>query len=275
MPGDEFTSVRGETDPLEQARRATELLSVYQQRATELARLRKLAIERAAAERHMSFAAVAAAVGISKGRVTQIRQSAPPAERGFFGVGPVTVAIPERTMPGRALPVVATEDTRCAAAVTTLLEQLHFQVRPALVPAVGGWEPPAGDVVAICGPKSSSRVATLLAADPLLRFAATDAGRWFLAEADGDRSWHSGMDGDPPHDDDVAYLGRLPRAEGTLLVIAGVHAIGSLGAVTWLAAHLAELHDQVGAAPFSMVVRCTHAAGAIRTAEAATSPRPY
>jgi hypothetical protein len=59
----------------------------------------------------MTYTAVA---GLSKGRITQIRQTAPPSERAFFGVGPVTIAVPERTMPGRALPVISAEYTLAA-----------------------------------------------------------------------------------------------------------------------------------------------------------------
>src|SRR5947209_8313665 len=91
---------------------------VYQQRSVELARLRRDAINRAAQERGLSFTAVAEAIGLSKGRITQIRQSAPPTERAFFGVGPVTVAIPERQVEHRPFPVLSAEDTEAARQVT-------------------------------------------------------------------------------------------------------------------------------------------------------------
>ncbi|WP_088284893.1 hypothetical protein [Kineosporia sp. A_224] len=77
MDNDEFAAVRAEQDPLVQARLATELIGTYQQRSVELARLRKVAIERAARERGMTMSAVAVEIGLTKGRITQIRQSAP------------------------------------------------------------------------------------------------------------------------------------------------------------------------------------------------------
>ena len=50
MSPDEFEDVQAEPDALRQARRATELMAIYQQRGTELARLRREAIERATLE---------------------------------------------------------------------------------------------------------------------------------------------------------------------------------------------------------------------------------
>ena len=104
---DEFESVRREPDPRRQGRRATELLGIYQQRAVELARVRREAMRRLQESEGLSYAAVAAEFGVSKGRVGQISHSAPPPERALFGVGPVTVAVPLRAAEDRPLPVLA------------------------------------------------------------------------------------------------------------------------------------------------------------------------
>jgi hypothetical protein len=88
MAIDIFDRIRTESDPLRQAKMAGDLITVYQQRSVELSRLRKEAINRAAAERGLSFSAIASELGLTRGRISQIRQSAPPAERAFFGVGP-------------------------------------------------------------------------------------------------------------------------------------------------------------------------------------------
>ncbi|MFC7660888.1 helix-turn-helix domain-containing protein [Pseudonocardia benzenivorans] len=56
----------------------------------ELARLRRAAIEEARDQLGGSYTEVAKAFGLTKGRITQIRNSAPPAHRAFFGVGPST-----------------------------------------------------------------------------------------------------------------------------------------------------------------------------------------
>ena len=135
--GDDFDEVRAEPDALQLARRATDLIGLYQQRSIELARLRKQAIERAANERGMTMTAVAAEIGLSKGRITQIRQSAPPLERVLFGVGPITVAVPQRAMPDRSLPVISAEDSLTAERMTELLDTPRLP--GAAIPHPRGW----------------------------------------------------------------------------------------------------------------------------------------
>ena len=277
MADDEFDQVRALRDPLEQARRATDLLSTYQQRSTELARLRKDAIDRAVRERGLSFTAVANAIGLTKGRITQIRQTAPPRERAFFGVGPVTVMIPERLSPTRPFPFLSSEDAETSQQLGDMLAALAFQVRADRVPAQGEWAVPGGDVVAVCGPISSPTMARAYEADPHLAWQRDDAGRFWISDRTTGERWGSGMDDAEPSAVDVAYLGRLPRPddEGTMIAIGGVHAIGSLGAATWLRDHLPVIHEQTEGRPFSMVVRSSHDGLTITRTEAACPPRTY
>ena len=255
-PGDdEFESVRRETDPRRQGRRATELLAVYQQRMVELARLRREDMRRLQLE-GLSYAAVATEFGLSKGRIGQITQTAPPPERALFGVGPVTVALPLRPGGERALPVIASEDALAYDRLVALLRELLLAVEQLRIPVDGAWSP-GGDVIAICGPKSSPVSAAALAADPLLDFRAEPDGRWVIADrADGTR-YRSPLD-DGEDGRDIAYLGRVPVPGGTMLLIAGVHALGSVGAVDYLVGHAAELYRQVGEGTFSMVTASRH-----------------
>lgn len=249
----DFEAVRAEADPLVQARHATELIALYQQRSVELARLRKQAIERAVRDTGMSFTAVAQSVGLSKGRVTQIRQSAPPPERALFGIGPVTVAIPLRAVAARPLGVIASEDSLSAERLTGYLTGLQFQVSHYQIPVDGLWTPPV-DAVAICGPKSSPVTAEAIESDPVLSFGPDESGVWALRERSTGQLLRSPMDaGDGTTD--VAYVGRLAYRDQTLFVIAGVHALGSLGAVHYLTGNAADLFDQVGTGRFSFVVK--------------------
>ncbi len=127
-----------------------------------------------------------------------------------------------------------------------------FRTSQYRIPIGGDWTP-SGDVVAICGPKSSRVTAEAIDADPALCFEPDSTGRWVIAERDGGRVFQSGMDRTPPERSDVAYVGRLPHGGGTRLV-AGVHAIGSLGAIHYLAGHAAEIYAAMGDACWSAVV---------------------
>lgn len=273
MEADEFDEVRAEGDPLRQARRATDLLAVYAQRSIELARLRKVAIDRAHDELGMSYTDVAAKAGITKGRVTQIRKSAPPAERAFFGVGPVTVGVPVRSSDDRAHGVIALEDTTAAERLGELLESLSLAVLPFRIPADGRWDPPA-DAVAICGPKSSRVTAEAIEVDPFLTFAPDELERWVITDRSTGEVFASPADeGDANRD--IAYVARLRRANGLLLVIAGVHALGSIGAAEYLTRNLATLYEEVGESPFSLVVTSAFEGTTVTETSAIWGPRVH
>ena len=227
----ELRAVREEPDPLLRARRATALMNDFQQQSVELARLRREAIEEAARTRGLSFTQVAHELGLSKGRITQIRQTAPPVERAFFGIGPVRVAVPVRTIGDRDLGVVAAEDAQSAETTATALRRLAFEVDRTEVPADGSWTH-TGDAVLICGPKSSARVGELIDDDPYFDFRPDARGHWAITETPSARAYTSGLDGQPPANRDAAYLSARTINDSRLVLIAGVHAIGSLGAVT-------------------------------------------
>jgi DNA-binding GntR family transcriptional regulator len=76
-PADEVAAVLAEPDPVKRGKRASDLIALYQQRSIELAQIRRDAID----EAHDvlgSYTEVAKALGLTKGRITQIRQATPP-----------------------------------------------------------------------------------------------------------------------------------------------------------------------------------------------------
>lgn len=271
---EEFESVRRERDPRRQGRRATELLAVYQQRMIELARIRREGVRRLQEDEGLSYAAVAAEFGLSKGRVGQITQNGPPVERGLFGVGPVTVAVPLRPGRERALPVIASEDALAYERLAGYLRDLLLPVQQLRIPVGGRWRP-RGDVVAICGPKSSPVSAAALATDPMLDYREEPGGRWVIADRGSGERHVSPLDDEPDGGRDIAYVGRLPVPGGSALLIAGVHALGSLGAVDWLVGHAAELYHQVGDGPFSMVTASRHDGEQVLESEALCPARRH
>ncbi|MDQ0380290.1 hypothetical protein [Amycolatopsis thermophila] len=267
----EFESVRRDPDPIRRGQRASSLLMLYQQRATELARLRKAAIEEAHRERGMSYTEIAAALGITKGRVTQIRSTAPPRERAFFGVGPVSVGVPYRYQTtDRERPLIAAEDARTGEELERLLDSLalavtRYQIEP------DREEPPAGDSVVVCGPKSAPVGADLMSRDPVLGMVEAD-GRWWIEHRPTGERYGSPSDESEPQSADVAYVARH-RQEGRVIVhIAGIHGIASLGATHYLTAHLAEVFGQVGDKSCSLAVRATYEGLTITGSELAAGP---
>lgn len=279
---DPVQHVRSVRDPIERARLAGELINAYQQRSVELARIRKEAIN-AAAETGQSFAAIADRLGLTRGRISQIRQSAPPAERAFFGIGPVTCAVPLRDLPGRASPVISVEDDLARHRLIALLSDLAFKVDPVGISANGAWEPPPGDVVAICGPLNSEMTAEALTSDPFLVFDhEPDTDLWTIRTRDAAERFVSPQDAPAGKTDAVttessefSYVGRLAYRDRTLLIIAGIHALGSVGAVDYLANHLPELYAQVGTDRFSMVVRSEHDGDTVTKSELAWTPHVH
>lgn len=109
-------------------------------------------------------------------------------------------------------------------------------------------------------------------------FEPDDAGNWTIRERDGSRVYESPMDDATSVGwSDVAYLGRLalPDAGETLLIIAGVHALGSVGAVDYLTRHLPELYAEVGTRPFSMVIGSDHDDETVTRSEPLCPPRAH
>jgi len=254
---DDFEDVRRDPDPVRRGRRATELLAVYQQRASELARLRRVAVEDAHRELGMSYTQIAAAMGLTKGRVSQIRSTAPPPERAFFGTGPVSVGVPLRHgVTDRQRPLVAAEDMRAGEEAARLLEGYalavtRYQIDPGTAAA------PPGDAVVICGPKTAPVGAALLARDRALDMR-EDGGRWWIIQRATGQRHGSPSDEPDPAAADLAYVGRHQDGGHVTVHIAGIHAIGSLGAVHYLAGHLAELYAGAGDASLSLVTRASY-----------------
>ena len=273
MDNDPFEEVRREADPLEQARKAGELMSLYRQRGYELARIRRDAINRVVEQRGVTFSAVGAELGLTRGRISQIRKDAPATERAFFGVGPIDVATPTRHSPDRPEGVVALEDAESARIVSDLLRELAFEVRPVAIPVDGAWTP-AHEAVVICGPKSSHISAEILSHDPVLDFHEVEDGRWVIEDRATGHRFESPLDAGAKGQD-VAYLGRVTREGKTVLVVAGVHALGSIGAASYLAENLQAIHDAVGTNDFSMVVRSTFDGLTPTTKEAAWGPNSH
>ncbi|MBP2369719.1 hypothetical protein [Pseudonocardia parietis] len=251
---DEFHALRLESDPVRRGRWATDLLATYQQRSVELARIRRAAVEEARDQLGGSYTEVARAFGLTKGRITQIRSSAPPAHRAFFGVGPLDIALPGRRLLNRDDLVIASEDDATGAHVTDEAERLMFTVERQIIDPLEEWEP-AGDAVVVCGPASAHIGNLLLQRDPLLVMTIGDGARWGITDQETGERFLSPLDDPEPRRADVAYLARHVMPSGRIVIhIAGVHALGSVAAAHYLTEHVADLWAEMGESSFSAVV---------------------
>jgi len=262
-------------DPAERARAAGELLAEHQTAVTRLARIRRRAVAELRAA-GLSYAEVGQKLGLTRGRIAQLKSST--VEEEFFGGSLVTIATPLReTTAGR--PLVAQEDVEAAMVLTRFLDAADVATSLQHVSPAGELDLSPAALVAICGPKSSPVVQQLIAADPAFEFSADAEGRWHIIDRSSGQTYSSAIDEDPEADRDVAYVARLPRPDGaaSVLVVAGVHAIGSLGAVHYLTtmSNLRELHRAVADRPFSMVIESQFQRSPLRTiaAKAKTDPK--
>jgi hypothetical protein len=251
---DEFDLLRGEPDPVARGRRATELLVRYQQRSTELARIRRAAIEEARDQLGGSYTEVARAFGLTKGRITQIRSGAPPAHRAFFGVGPLEIALPGRRILSRDDLVIAGEDDAVGALLTAEAERLAFVTERLIIDPREEWEPER-DAVVVCGPASAHIGNMLMSADPVLGMGIGDGAKWSIVDKTTGERHASPMDNEEdPRRADHAYIARHARDGKVVIHIAGLHALGSVGAAHYLTEHLADLWAEFGDTSFSMAV---------------------
>lgn len=268
-----IAAVRAVSDPLSRAKLASQLITESQHTEAELTRLRRQAIDEAV-DSGISATTIADELNLSKGRISQIRSGGPALERIMFGVGPITIGLPLRPIASRALPVIATEDAIARDELVKVLDKLNFTVTQEDIDPRKAWRPGAPDLVAICGPKSSPTIAAVLAKDSHLRFTLDEAEHWGIDDIGAGRRYGSPMDDPEPKLSDVAYVGRLPfDSDRTVFIVAGVHAIGSLGAVHYLRSNLASLYAKVGDKNFSVVITSDHdAEGTILRSELACPP---
>ncbi|QIS09293.1 sigma factor-like helix-turn-helix DNA-binding protein [Nocardia arthritidis] len=252
---DDFEQVRNDPDPIRRGQRATDLMTVYQQRATELARLRKAAIEEAHRVRGMSYTEIAEQLGLTKGRISQIRTTAPRPERAFFGVGPVAIGIPRRFgfEEGRERPFFDANDQATQESIEAILTRLSLTTnRFAIDP--DREDMPSGDAVIICGPKSAPIARRLLERDPILNFERTDEG-WWITDASTGQRHQSPYRRDDVTRTDIGYFSRRVEDNRVLVHIAGIMSVGSHGVAQWLDRHLPEVYDE-SATFVSGIIEC-------------------
>ena len=243
------------TDPAELLQAVTKRMAAAQREVTELARLRRRVIEQLSAEGR-SYAQIAEAAGLSRGRIHQLRHRGPAPEGGFLGVGSVTIVTPLKQEAQNARPVVAVEDFNAAQRLADLARTMQLDVEFDQVPLNGAIDLNRPNLIVICGPRLSDVVAKVLAQDPAIQFERAADGPWTLRDRRTDTVYRSGSDSKSEKPWDVAYLGRLPRpdGQGLVMIFTGIHPPGTLGAVHLIITEITSLYQRVGAGQFSTLI---------------------
>jgi len=175
-------------------------------------------------------------------------------------------------MTDRERPLLAAEDVAASDVAAHLLSDLGFttslqQIKPEdeLLPG--------GDLFIICGPKSASAAALLIEQDPLLNIIDSD-GHWSIIERTTGAMFQSPTDlyGD---NSDIAYLSRRVESGRVITHVAGLHAIGSLGAVTHLQSSADVIYGSVGERSFSLIVASRYDGLAILETETRYGPQRW
>lgn len=279
MTIDDIAEVESIEDPASRARAATELLSARQEDVTKLARIRRNAIEQMRRS-GLSYSQVGAALGITRGRIAQIRAAGHALELEFFGHEVMTIVTPLRASDvGR--PLVAQEDFAAVTQLAKFLNAVDIATDLEQVSTEGFIDLGPEGFIAICGPKSSPTIERLIKEDPFIEYSPNAEGIWRIHDRGSHQEFFSGSNASPPSNDDAGYLARLRRPENDspMIVIAGVSAAGSLGVVHWLTNgdNLRALYRSVGQQCFSAVITSTFTSHPLQVTEStlAIDPRVH
>lgn len=245
----------GIDDPFELLRVTTSRLGAAQEEVTELARLRRRLIQDLHTQ-GLSYAQIAEAAGLSRGRIHQIRHTGPAPEGAFLGSGTITVVTPLKQEANNARPVVAMEDVTAAKRLEDLARSFGLGMELEHLPIGGELDLDRPNLIVVCGPRLSDAMRQAYAADPALTWVRADDGPWTLRDERTKDVFRSGWDTDPPVARDIAYLGRLPRPDGrgTFLAFTGIHPPATLGVVHLLTTDIGSLWGQVADQRFSTVL---------------------
>lgn len=245
-----------DADAFTRARRTSEEFAAQQEVAGELSRMRREALEELVGQ-GLTHQQIADRIGLARARVGQLLASGPKPERALLGTGALTVAIggkpeaqPKTNSPSA---MISEESSRAHQLIADTAGAYGLSATQEVVRPPGIVDMNRSNLIVIGSPRILPVVSQVLAADDHLGFCAGAQG-WYLAE--DDKEYRSPCDSGEPAD--YAYIGRLPRPDtkGTFLYLAGIHAMGTVGAAKFLTDHLADLYSVVRNRRWSVLIEC-------------------
>lgn len=174
--------------------------------------------------------------------VKQIIEGGTHPESAILGVGKLTVAVGAKVEAGRSDPsrMLSVEALAAYDIFANLAASYEMEVVREPVPPPGIVDLNRSNLVLFTSPRLVPIVQMVLAADDHLEFVQGTTG-WYLRDKSTDKTFKS-PNGNAGRD--YAYIGRLPRPDGkgTFLYLAGIHAMGTLGAARWFADNITDLY---------------------------------
>jgi hypothetical protein len=253
----ELEALKGR-DAVTRARRSGELVANLQATVEELSRLRREALNELVSEGYTQ-GELAKLLGMTRGRVGQLLTSGPKPERALLGTGALTIAVggkheAQKTQPSA---MVSTEALQAKDLIADAAASYNLKADYEVVPPPGMVRLNRPDLVVIGSPRLLPLVGQVLEADTNLGFGSGAQG-WYLVEQATGKIYRSPSDNGAATD--YAYIGRLPRPDGrgTFLYLAGIHAMGTLGAAHYLTGNIEDLYQQVRNRRWSALVECRY-----------------
>ncbi|AHJ58541.1 hypothetical protein [Amycolatopsis keratiniphila] len=245
-------------DPLTRARKVGDVLARQQDFTNELSRIRREALQDLIAE-GATQGELGKKLGMSRARIGQLLTSGPQPERALLGTGALHFAIGGKWESGRTNPsaVISAEALAAYNVLSKLAGDYRMTTEYEIVPPPGIVSLNRANLVVLCSPRLLPLVGQMLESDPNLGFGNGSRG-WFLKDHNQDQVYRSPSDAGEHAD--YAYVGRLPRPDGkgTFLYLAGIHAMGTLGAAHYLAANIEEIYQQVKTKRWSALISCAY-----------------
>lgn len=237
--------------------RANELVAYHTERSGEASRVRREALMKLV-DAGRPRADLARLLNITPSRIGQLLSSGPRPERALLGSGAITVAIGGKWEAGKAQPsaVISSEALAAFRQIRAACADFKLDAEHEVVPPPGMVRLNRDNLIVVGSPRILPLVGQVLEADEHLAFDSGAQG-WFLVDRSQGETYRSPSDSGESCD--YAYIGRLPRPDGkgTFLYLAGIHAMGTLGAAQYLTNNLAELYSAVRTGRWSTLV-ATH-----------------
>ena len=245
-------------DPIARVKQASDLVAGLQEIVSEVSRIRREAVTELAAQGH-SQVALAKMLGVARTRVQQLLTTGPQPERALLGSGALTVSIGGKWEAQKANPsaVISAEALAAYQVIFDLASGCNLTATYEVVPPPGMVRLNKDNLIVIGSPRILPIVSQTLEADQYLGFDSGAQG-WYLRNYETGAVHRSPSDTGSPSD--YAYIGRLPRPDGkgTFLYIAGIHAMGTLGAAHHIANNIESIYGKVKNRRWSALVECRY-----------------